>query len=284
MATEPLLILTAYCVAIVAASLLGGWLPSLTRLTHTATQMIMSAVAGLMLGVALYHLLPHAIVQIGGNHAVDTAIAWVMTGLVIMLLLLRSFHFHQHDFSAQENEHHHHEESAKPGVHPMSWMGLALGLGLHTLIDGVALGASVQSGWSHGTTASVAGLGVFLAILLHKPLDALSITSVMVAGGWSSGARNLANLGFALICPLGALLFYWGAGQLGGERDLVIGSALAFSAGVFMCISLSDLLPEVHFHSHDKGKLTLSFLAGIGLAYALGFIEPAATHAMEALQ
>ena len=28
------------------------------------------------------------------------------------------------------------------------------------------------------------GLGVFLAIALHKPLDALPITSMMQAGGW----------------------------------------------------------------------------------------------------
>jgi zinc and cadmium transporter len=70
---------------------------------------------------------------------------------------------------------------------------------------------------------------------------------------------------------------------VGDWRELVIGCALAFSAGVFLCISLSDLLPEVHFHSHDKGKLTLSFLLGIGLAFALGYVEPDLTHALEAL-
>jgi len=58
----------------------------------------------------------------------------------------------------------------------------------------------------------------------------------------------------------------------------VVGSALAFSAGVFLCISLGDLLPEVHFHSHDRFKLTFSFLVGIGLAYGLRFLEPGVLH------
>jgi zinc and cadmium transporter len=209
---------------------------------------------------------------------------WVMAGLVLMLLLLRSFHFHQHDFSVEENEHHHHEPGhghAHAGPRSVSWFGMAVGLSLHTLVDGIALGASIKAEWQSTSGASLAGLGVLLAILLHKPLDALSITTLMKADGWSERARSAANVGFSLMCPLGALLFFWGVGQLGGTRELVIGCALAFSAGVFLCISLSDLLPEVHFHSHDKGKLTLSFLLGIGLAFALGLIEPTATHGLE---
>jgi zinc and cadmium transporter len=283
----PLLLLAGYSAAIVAASLLGGWLPSLVAMTHTRTQLVMSFVAGLMLGVALYHLLPHAITQLGGAVAIDTVMWWVMAGLVLMLLLLRSFHFHQHDFSAEEDTHHEHDHSHghqhHQGARSISWVGMAVGLGLHTLVDGIALGASIKAEWVDGSTRVFVGLGVLLAILLHKPLDALSITSLMKADGWDNRARNIANVCFSLLCPLGALLFFWGVGQLGDLRDLVIGCALAFSAGVFLCISLSDLLPEVHFHSHDKGKLTLSFLLGIGLAFALGYAEPELSHTMEVL-
>ncbi|MEP5763566.1 MAG: ZIP family metal transporter [Halieaceae bacterium] len=284
MSTEPLWMLAGYSAAIILASLLGGWLPSLVRMTHTRTQVVMSFVAGLMLGVALYHLLPHGLAQLQhsldpGESAIDVAVAWIMLGMILMLLLLRLFHFHQHDFSAEEDGHHDHHHQHDSSAHPLSWLGIALGLGLHTVIDGVALGASVrggvgESGW--------VGLGVFLAILLHKPLDALSITSMMQMGGWSARARSLANISFALLCPLGALLFFWGAGQL-GDPAYVVGCALAFSAGVFLCISLGDLLPEVHFHSHDRFKLTFSFLVGIGLAYALRFIEPGMNHGVHVL-
>lgn len=286
---NPEFLLAAYCVAIALLSLLGGLLPNWVQMTHTRTQLIMSFVSGLMLGVAFYHLLPHSIALQPSGQGVDMSVWWLMIGLITMLMLLRMFHFHQHDFSAAEAEHHdahvhahddnahdHHPVLAPPAAHRLSWVGLALGLGLHTLIDGIALGAAMQAELGHA--AGLLGVGVFLAILLHKPLDAMSITTIMEAGGWSRRSRSMANLGFALLCPLGALLFYFGVDLLGDARHYAVAVALAFSAGAFICIALSDLLPEVHFHSHDRGKLTLAFVAGIILAYAIGIIEPASAH------
>ena len=280
MTASPTLLLFFYCIAIAAFSLLGGVLPNWVRMTHTRTQLVMSFVSGLMLGVAFYHLLPHSIMMIGGVGAADVSVWWLMIGLITMLLLLRMFHFHQHDFSEEEEGHHHHDEHDHPAsrsVHRLSWVGIALGLAVHTLIDGVALGAVMQGEVVEGASGML-GVGVFLAILLHKPLDAMSITTVMSAGGWSPRARATTNLIFALMCPLGALLFYFGVSMLVDARDYLVGVALAFSAGAFICIALSDLLPEVHFHSHDRGKLTLAFLLGIALAYGIGSLEPANFH------
>ncbi|MCA9070797.1 MAG: ZIP family metal transporter, partial [Planctomycetaceae bacterium] len=113
------------------------------------------------------------------------------------------------------------------------------------------------------------GVGTFLAVLLHKPLDAISITSLMAAGGWSAGARNAVNFGFAMMCPLGALLFVLGVERFSGEQHFVIGCALAFAAGVFLCISLGDLLPELELHSHNRIKLSLALVLGVALAWAI---------------
>tara|TARA_R110002110_G_scaffold415748_1_gene654807 strand:+ start:37089 stop:37973 length:885 start_codon:yes stop_codon:yes gene_type:complete len=291
MTSSPSLLLIIYCVAIAAFSLAGGLLPHWVKMTHTRTQLIMSFVSGLMLGVAFYHLLPHSVALGDSPGAVDVSVWWLMLGLIVMFMLLRMFHFHQHDFSSEEVTHldHEHPHHGHPRdhshthahgnpVHRLSWIGVALGLALHTLIDGVALGAVMQGEIVEGAGAGLLGVGVFLAILLHKPLDALSITSLMDAGGWSPGARTTANVVFALMCPLGALLFFFGVDALLDSRNHVVAAALAFSAGTFICIALSDLLPEVHFHSHDRGKLTLAFLLGIALAYAMGGIEPAGMH------
>jgi len=277
MSASPTLLLVFYCIAIAGFSLVGGLLPNWIKMTHTRTQLVMSFVSGLMLGVAFYHLLPHSVALVGGDHGADTSVWWLMIGLITMLLLLRLFHFHQHDFSSEEDQHHdhHHHHPPQSSAHSMSWMGIALGLALHTLVDGVALGAVMQGG---SVEAGLIGIGVFLAILLHKPLDAMSITTIMQAGGWSRGARATTNLLFALMCPLGALLFYFGVDLLADSQNHVVAAALAFSAGAFICIALSDLLPEVHFHSHDRGKLTLAFLLGIALAYAIGIVEPAGIH------
>ncbi|WP_240732727.1 ZIP family metal transporter [Halioglobus maricola] len=280
MTGSPVLLLLFYCFAIACFSLAGGQLPNWVKMTHTRTQLVMSFVSGLMLGVAFYHLLPHSITMEHGD--VDRSVWWLMLGLIGMFLMLRMFHFHQHDFSGEEEVHHdhnHHDHNHQNnGVHKLSWVGIALGLGVHTMIDGVALGAVMLGGVSGHAHVTLAGFGVFLAILLHKPLDAMSITTIMEAGGWSLRSRWLANLAFALMCPLGALAFYFGVDLLTGSQDLIVAAALAFSAGAFICIALSDLLPEVHFHSHDRGKLTLVFLLGIVIAYGIGSIEPASLH------
>ncbi len=282
-----------YAVLIVIGSLLGGWAPSMFRLTHARMQIIVSFVAGLMLGVGLWHMLPHSVGQLG---SLDDAVGWMMFGLLGMFFLIRVFHFHQHevgidngDVAEQGHSHadcdhaghvHHASEghTPAPSAHRLSWIGIALGLAVHTLIDGVALAAAVVAEAHEHSAAAVFGLGTFLAVFLHKPLDALSITSLMLAGGWSPRARQMVNLGFALMCPLGAALFVLSVDNWVSESEVVVGSALAFAAGTFLCISLADLLPELQFHSHDRAKLSISLLLGVALAYGIGFLEPAGLH------
>jgi zinc and cadmium transporter len=288
--------LVAYCVLIVAASLLGGWLPTLVTLTHKRMQVMMSTVGGLMLGIALFHMLPHALHELGPERY-DFVTGCVMVGLLTMFFLLRTFHFHHHDTAVPEevecqgaaqahdhpHEHHHHDHhhhGAPHGPHDLSWLGVFLGLGLHTLIDGIALAASVQSDLASaaGGIWPLHGAGTFLAILVHKPLDAVSITSLMTARHWSVGAKLAVSAAFAAMCPLGATLFMLGLGRFSGIEQLVLGGALAFSAGVFLCISLSDLLPEMEFHSHHRLLLSGALLAGIAAAWLLHWLEPLHAH------
>ena len=276
-----------YSVAIVLASLLGGWLPTVMQLDHTRTQLLMSYVAGLMLGIAFYHLLPHAIVTLAPAAGVDHAVWWLMIGLLLMFVLLRIFRFHQHGAAeddghdhnhAHHSGHQHDSAHSSPAQQRYGWLGVAFGLALHTFIDGIALGAAIQADVIEHEPLGLLGLGVFIAIVLHKPLDALSISTLMQVGGWSIRARTWVNLLFALMCPLGAYLFLASAGNMGDNSSFMVGSALAFSAGVFICISLSDLLPEIQFHSHDRGKLTLALILGVITAYAIGLVEPSASH------
>ena len=271
-------LLALYGTALFAASLIGSGLPRMFSMTHARTQMVLSLISGLMLGVAILHLIPHAFES---GQGIDTVMIWTLSGLIFMLLLLRWFHFHQHDFAsvaadcelASADEHHHahaHDQAHLP-EQALGAVGLFTGLCVHTVVDGIALGA-VLIGSAQG--ASMAGIGVFLAILLHKPLDALSIETVMGARGWSSTSRWTAGTVFALLCPLTAAVFHFGASTL-APYDGLLPASLAFAAGAFICIALGDLLPEVQFHSHDRLRLTLLFLLGVGIAFALGWLEPA---------
>ena len=87
-------LLVGYCVLIVIASVAGGRLSSLLRMTHLRTQLLMSFVGGLMLGIATLHLLPHAASTLGSS---GKAGAGALVGVVAMFLLMRMFHPHQHD-------------------------------------------------------------------------------------------------------------------------------------------------------------------------------------------
>lgn len=297
-------LLTIYCVLIALASVGGGWLPAMLRMTHLRTQLLMSFVAGLMLGIATLHLLPHAMESLGSTSRTGAA---TLVGVIGMFLLLRAFHVHTHDVpvaidptatvaatdtgaasacqhdsdpshrhtighASTSHQHgatsHSSQKSSQPNKRGLGWMGMLFGLGLHTIMDGVALGASVAADAGHGAWLGLAGLGTFLAVALHKPLDAFSISSVMTTSGWTPQQRMLVNFVFSLCCPIGAGLFYFGVTQF-AVGPSILGYGLALSAGFFICIALADLLPEVHFHDHDRGKLTVALLVGISLAVGI---------------
>ncbi len=283
-----MILLSVYCLLLIAASLAGGCLPSVMRLTHTRMQLMMSLVGGLMMGVALLHLLPHAAVE---TDSLDYA-AWSCTlGLLAMFLTIRVFQVHQHGPPLEvvaEKTHdectHAHHDCEHPGHHrdsrssPLTWIGLFTGLAIHSLLDGIAVGASVVAGLEHGAAGGLFGAGTFLAVLLHKPLDSLSITSVMAVGQWSVRWQTTINVLFSLICPVGALATFFGVQGLGAWQHLAVGCALGFSAGVFLCISLADILPEIQFHRHDRVKLTAALLIGVALALLIGVFEPEHAH------
>jgi zinc and cadmium transporter len=280
---SPAWLLFIYCLLVMVASLAGGWLLLLIHLNHTRLQMAVSFVAGLMLGIALLHFLPDANEQLG---SLDKTVQWMLGGFLTMFFVQRFFHFHHHDLPegdpedccGHEHEHDHAEHHAEhahtladKSAKQLSWVGTALGLTLHSLLDGLALAAAVAAG-AEGH-AEIAGLGVALVVILHKPFDAMAVSTLMAAGGSSKFSRHVLNGLFALASPVGAVLFYFGAGHFAEGNGLVLGCALAFCAGSFLCIASSDLLPELQFHSHDRFKLSFMLLAGLAVAVLIGALE-----------
>lgn len=304
-----------YCLGIVLISLAGGWVPMLIRLTHRRLQAATSLIAGFLLGVALLTLLPHALLAI----PVTNAMGWVLIGLLTMFFLERFFAYHHHVAPGAAGlppvtadpeplgeaacdiepgnplDHHHghtheyahgqdHEQAPAHGhgPAPLSWVGISLGLVIHSLIGGIALGAAVSvedlvhtagpAGWA------LPGVAVFLGIFLHKPFDAMTLLTLLRTTNWSKPTQHLVNLAFALCTPIGGVLFFIGLAGVDLEHSTVVGCALAFAAGVFLCVSLADLLPEVHFHRHDRGLLSAAVLAGIALAWGIAYME-SKTHA-----
>lgn len=280
-------VLLIYSLLIIVASIGGGILTQRLRVTHLGMQLIMSLVGGLILGVAILHMLPHAIAA--APEHLNAIMLSTLLGVLGMLLLMRLFHVHQHTSDEQglepghdcgHDHPHEHDESTPKGS--LRWLGLGLGMTVHSLIDGIAVASYVAADQhSHADGGwHLPGIGIFVAILLHKPLDASSIVWMMKSSGWGRTAILLVNAVFAITTPLGAWLFYAGLVQFGSAAEGMLAFALGFSAGVFLCISLSDILPEVQFHSHDRVKLTGALLLGVALAWGIGLLEPESAHSM----
>jgi zinc and cadmium transporter len=288
------LALALSCLAVVVASLLGGLLPLVSTLTHTRLQLYLSFAAGTMLGAAFFHMMPEAVAS--GSSG---TLRWAAAGLTALFLLERFFAFHFHEAPGPVGDHdhdlglpktqghthdHHHQEVHRDRVEAptLNWAAAAVGLAVHSLIGGVALASAVVSDFGTRGSFGPASWGVLLATVVHKPADSLTIVSLMLRARSPQWLAHLVNLGFSLMIPIGVALFLVGVLLLDAPSSgALTASALAFSAGTFLCIALSDLLPELHFHSHDRTKLSIAFLLGLGLMLVSSFGEGDHAHAME---
>ncbi|MFM7107264.1 MAG: ZIP family metal transporter [Planctomycetaceae bacterium] len=269
---QPVPVGLAVCLALVAAAAFaGGSSVSFLALGHRPMQVLLSLTGGVLLGVGLLHLLPHAAHAL---HDVEAAACWAAAGFFLMFLLERAFHGHSHH-TADDGGHacgHAHDHDHHHAAGRWAWAGAFAGLALHRLADGAALAASVSADVAHGG-GLLSGLATFLAVLLHKPFDAAIIATLMMQAGVTARGRTLVNAAYALVVPLGAVAFLASLRLLGPQQGQVLGVAMAMAAGAFICIAAADLLPEVQFHSHDRLLLTASLALGLAIAWGITVLE-----------
>jgi zinc and cadmium transporter len=258
--------------AIAIVSLGGGLIPLMFRATHARIQIYLSASAGVMLGAAFFHMMPHAAELIPNTFGLWTAI-----GVIGLYFVQRFIAPHSHEFEthgpeeacADEHVHAHTHGAGAKSPSVSAWTTF-WGLAVHSVIGGMALGGAV---FGHDRLTGLAIL-VFLAIVIHKPADALAITSLMHKVGYRRRRMFWVQMAFATMNPLGGLIILLGGKWMSGTMESSFtGVTIALTAGTFICISLGDLLPEVQFHTHDRLKLAASLLVGLGIIYAASAIE-----------
>lgn len=233
--------LISYSALMAVAIFFGGVLPIFRHWKQQQLPMILSLASGLMLGSAFFHLIPESF-ELAGK-----SMGFAIVAGFLFLFFIESF-ITVHICELLDCEVHHRLS-----------ISAFLGIGIHTLIDGIALGSSLM----------VPGLGfiVFLAIVSHKAPEMFSLSSLLLHLKTSRAKIILLNFLIWLAIPVGALLAYL---LLQVQNSFWLGTALAFSAGTFIHISLSDLLPEAHKHSPSKKFSTVMLL--LGLAF-MGLIE-----------
>lgn len=198
--------------------------------------------AGFMLAVAVVGVLPE--VFAGPAPAEQTAL-FVLAGYLAVHLAQHVFtpHFH---FGEET-----HRVSRSAGTSAL------LGLSLHTFFDGVA----IASGF---LVSSRLGVLLFLAVLVHKLPEGVTIASLMMAGGAGRGRAVVAAAVLGVATVLGVLL-----------TEVLAPLArygLALSAGVTLYVAASNLVPE--FQGKRGWLLALSFFGGAaGFFLSHGLLE-----------
>ena len=103
--------LAFYLLLIVGAAFAGGSSIAFLSLGHRRMQVLLSLTGGIMLGVGLLHLLPHAALELNGR--LDDTMPWVLAGFFGMFLLERAFRSHAHH--AADGTHDGHCQGAHEG-------------------------------------------------------------------------------------------------------------------------------------------------------------------------
>ena len=172
--------------------------------------------AGFMLAAAFIRMLPESVEK--GSHA-------------FFFVLLGYFGIHLFEHTVAPHFHFGEEVHPEALVHPSVGYLAFLGLGVHTIFDGVA----IASGF---IIRPALGFLLFFAVLLHKLPEGFAMASVMLAAGGTPRAALCAGAALGVFTVAGVLLtslfIHW------------VGYALALSAGVTIYVAASDLIPEVN--------------------------------------
>jgi len=219
-----------YLPTVMFISLLGGFLPLLRALSQRALALLLSFSAGVLLGAVFFHMLPET------GRVLNDAIGWpILAGFLLIFVMERFVFVH----ACEEHE---------CDIHQMG-IPAFLGISLHSLLDGVALGA--------GLILPQLGPAVLLAVIIHKMPDSMSISSILLAAGWQRRKIGWLNLLFSLTTPIGAVIAYLFFRSLSPES---IAAVVGISAGTFLAIATADILPQVH-RIEQRNPMTLVFLA-----------------------
>lgn len=224
----------AFGLAATLATLSGGLLA--LRLQHRVV-LILGLTAGVVLGVAVFDLVPEALELAAGIWEPRALIGWMAVGLGFYMLLDRVLG------RAQRLP-----RAVRAHLGPAS-------LTLHSLLDGLGIGIAFQ-------IDADAGWVVALAVLTHDLADGVNTVSLCLAAQNEAAARNWLALNGA--APMLGVLLGLGV----HVPATALAPLLAGFAGVFLYIGACELLPR-SYALDPRLRTTLASLAGMALMFSV---------------
>ncbi|NLA04485.1 MAG: ZIP family metal transporter [Firmicutes bacterium] len=215
----------------------GGLVTLFTKkLPAPLLSLILAFAAGMMLDVTFLELLPEAI----GHGGFLYGLLGLVGGIAVFLLLDKLL----------PHCHHYTEEHQQSRFQKMGTL-LGIGIALHNIPEGLAIGTGYASSES-------LGLGLALIIGIHNFPEGLAMALCLDGGGSSKGRTLLATALAGLPMGLGALL----GALLGGISPIALGLSLGFAGGAMLFITCDELMPDAHNLSRGYSA-TIGLLLGV---------------------
>ncbi len=204
---------------------------------------------GSLLGDAFIHLIPEAM---------ESSLPVVYTSLLIILGVLIFFTLEKF-----LHWHHHGEDKNEPHVHPVGKL-ILFSDGVHNAIDGLVIGASFM-------VSPAIGVATTIAVVLHEIPQEIGDFMVLLHAGYSKKRALWLNFLSALCAVIGLLIAF----MLGQAGEVFIVWILPITAGGFIYIALSDLIPELNKTKEVKYSIAqiIAVVVGVLLMLALLLIE-----------
>lgn len=195
---------------------------------------LLSFAAGTMLGAAMLDLLPEAVEM---SADASFIMRWVLYGFTFFFVMEGFFRWLYHTDAQNEHNHivgvvkiegGHHDLSHTP---PM----LVIGDTIHNFLDGVAIAAAFL-------VSVPLGIITTFAVAMHEIPQEISDMTVMLTAGWSRTNVIFWNVASAMAATVGALATFFARNTL----EPFVVNLLALTAGFFLYVSASDLIPELY--------------------------------------
>ena len=211
--------------------------------------------AGALFGDAVLHLLPQAVQTSGFTPTISL---YVLLGVIIFFILEKFVHWHHcHGMPASET-HKGHE-------HPkhIATMNL-VGDALHNSLDGFIIAASYL-------VSIPLGIATTLAVILHEVPQEIADFGILLYSGLSRKKALFYNFLSATTAIAGAIIGL----IIGSNSEIFVSVMVPFSAGAFLYIAGSNLIPELQKEVSIKQSIfhVLAMILGIAIMVGLLFLE-----------
>ncbi len=201
--------------------------------------MLLGFSAGIMVSVTFIELIPESI----NEGSLMTALIGMIMGIGIIGFIDLKFP-HKH-FTFHSDGDKRKSKYLKTGIL------LSIGVAMHNLPEGVAIGAGFIVDYRLGLT--LAGL-----MAVHNFPEGMAVGAAMCIGDVKGLKIFMVTALAGVPMGIGALI----GGLLGGVSDLALSIGLAFAAGAMLYIVFDELIPDAH-RGMDGHSAIFGILGGI---------------------